>query len=520
MFVLGAALFAAPAVWGSFDDVGAGARGAGMADAQTAVADDASAAFNNPAGLIQVGDQRIGTDFGQYVRGLSDGSQLGTSFLGYVRPIKPGRTVLSAGYRSFKATDIVEEKTYLLGGGTRLDIAPFGWEGVWSIGGNVKMLERSFNTDSYAGNAINDAGVASGRPDPVLNAGNRTALSLDGGVMYQFGRNLENSAGLVILNGNRPNLSKTSNDHAPEIVKFGVAHRPRWGVITAEVRHAYRLTGNPDTDLALGAERNFRLSNYSAAVIRGGYAEGSRGYQVATLGAAYFFGRFSFDYAVSFPMGNLGQTDGAQHMGFSMRFGGSTATVKTPFLPPLVQPVSVSTTTAPEMERAVKQMEQVPDVEDDVKTLQREIDALRKAANLTPAASTAPASVAPSTATVVPSTATVTPPVVQVSTPAAQPTAKPVHPKPVAKPLKTARPHPAASPTAVKAAPKPTAAAESREAEEAWQFYQEAVSRDISDQEKIELLESMVERFGEKQAPRVQAELDKLRKRVKRAQTP
>jgi molecular chaperone GrpE (heat shock protein) len=90
----------------------------------------------------------------------------------------------------------------------------------------------------------------------------------------------------------------------------------------------------------------------------------------------------------------------------------------------------------------------------------------------------------------------------------------------VAKPLKTARPHPAASPTAVKAAPKPTAAAESREAEEAWQFYQEAVSRDISDQEKIELLESMVERFGEKQAPRVQAELDKLRKRVKRAQTP
>lgn len=493
-------LFVAPLA-ASFDDVGAGARGAGMADAQTAIADDASAAFNNPAGLIQVGDQRIGTDFGQYVRGLTDGSQLGTSFLGYVRPIKPGRTVLSAGYRSFKATDIVEEKTYLLGGGTRLDIAPFGWDGVWSVGGNLKMLERSFATDAYASNAINDAGVASGRADPVLTGGRKTALSLDAGALYQFGRNLENSFGVVILNGNRPNISKTSNDHAPEIVKFGAAHRPRWGVVTAEVRHAYRLTGNPDTDLALGIERNFRLSNYSAAVVRGGYAEGSRGYQVATLGAAYFFGRFSFDYAVSFPLGNLAQTDGGQHMGFSMRFGGSTATVKTPFLPPLVVP---STSTAPELEQAVQQLKRVPNGEEDVATLQREIEALKKAAGVPPMTSTAATTVARSTATV-------TPPAVRVSTPAAQPAAKPV---------KAARRRPAAHPAAAKAAPKTAPAVGSAEADQAWEFYQDAVARDISDQEKIELLESMIERFGEGQAHRVQWELDKIRKRVKRAQTP
>ena len=524
-------LFTAPLA-ASFDEVGAGARGAGMADAQTAVADDASAAFNNPAGLVQVGDRRLATEFSQFARGLTDGSKLSSSLFSYVHPVKPGQTVLSAGYRSFNVSDILTEKTYLLGAGQRLNVAPFGWEGVWSAGANLKMLQRSFVTDAFASNAIADNGAASGQADPILaNGAKKSAYSVDVGVMYQFGRQLDSSIGLTVLNANKPNLGVSSNDHAPEIIKIGAAHRPKWGVITAEVRHAYRLTGAPDTDVAFGAERNFRLSNYSAVVLRGGYAEGSRGYQAVTAGAAYHFGRYSFDYAFSFPIGNLSQTDGSQRIGFSMRFGlpASTATVKAPIMPPLLEPGTqmgsnseemtvVTSSAAAQLEGTSNGMKEFKEsVEENVATLQREIDALRKAASV--AAST-PTAVPPVVAPVQP-TPSVTP-IAQPTAPAAP--APVVAPAPVAPPVITPpapvtpkrvkQPTPMHLPAPRVSRPPTSASAPSSEAAKAWTFYQEAVDRDVSDSEKIEILESMLLRFGENEAGRLNVELEKLRRRA------
>jgi len=502
---LSAAWLLALPLHASFDDVGAGARGAGMADAQTAVADDAAAAFNNPAGLVQVVDPRLSAEFGQYARGLTDGSKLGSSFFSYVHPVKPGETVLSAGYRSFTASDILTEKTYLLGAGRRLSVTPFGWEGVWSVGANVKMLQRSFTTDAFASNAIGDNGSASGQADPVLAGGaKKSAYSFDAGAMYQFGRRLASSVGITVLNGDKPGLGVSSNDHAPRIVKVGAAHRPRWGLITAEVRRAYRLTREPDTDVAFGAERNFRLSNYSAVVLRGGYGEGSRGYQAVTAGAAYHFGRYAFDYAFSFPIGNLAQSDGHQRIGFSMRFGlpASTATVTAaPLMPPMVEPVEatpapademtvVTSSAAAQIEETKNELQEFRDaVEENVTTLQREIDALRKSATPKPEATPAPSPVAPT-------------PV--VPTPVAEPA--PAAPKKAVQPINVPAPR-IPKPQVPSAAPTPDAA-------RAWQFYQEAVDRDVSDPEKIELLESMLVRFGERETGRINVELEKLRRRA------
>src|SRR5262245_15145100 len=74
----------------SFEDTEAGARAPGMADVFTAVADDADAIAYNPAGLIQLQDGQITSQYGEVVKGLDDDSSLGTTYLGYAHPLMRG----------------------------------------------------------------------------------------------------------------------------------------------------------------------------------------------------------------------------------------------------------------------------------------------------------------------------------------------------------------------------------------------------------------------------------------------
>jgi hypothetical protein len=534
---LALALLAAP-LTASFDEVGAGARAAGMADAQTALADDANAAVHNPAGLVQIVQPQLTAEFGEYARGLTDGSKLGSTYLGYAYPWTIGDTVIGFAYRDFKATTIVQERTMLVGAGRRLKHQLFGWEGVWSYGANVKMLNREFVTDGFATNAIGDSGSASGRADPVLSGGAESkAFALDMGLMYQFGRRLESSFGLMGMNVNRPNIAIQSGDRAPEIVKIGFAHRPKWGAMTAEMRRARRLAGEPDTDLALGVERHFRLQGPNAVSVRAGYAEGSRGYKAVTAGAAYHFGRFSLDYALSFPIGHLSDTDGHQRFGFSMKFG-STATARAPVETVIVS-TPVITITVPETPTPLApKVEAAPAVP--------AVVPVPVAPVMVPVP--VPMPVAPVVApmpvpvpAVVPQPA-VPAPVAPAAAPVVKPAAEPVPaaaPKPakapVAKPATKPAGKPAATPVAKPAAPvlpalkpanqpagrpevrpKPaaTGAVRNPAAERAWQFYEEAVRREVADHEKIELLESMLMQFGEQEAARINQELEKLRRRA------
>lgn len=316
-------------VMASFDEPGAGARGAGLADAGTALADDASAPFYNPAGLVQLDQRRLTAEMSQQNRGLSDGSSMSGAHVGYAQPLSDGKTIVGVGYRSFGVTDLIEERTYLVGAGRRLSLDKFKMDGVLSIGGNLKMLERAFRTGAAASNAFNDAGAATGKADPLLAGGaSASTYGLDAGVLYQFGPKLNSSLGLSLMNFNRPDIGLKDTDKVSDTMKIGAAHRPKWGVLTGEIRRVRRLAGAADTEIALGAERHFRAGYRSAFTLRGGYAQGTRGYKAMTAGASYHVGRFDFDYAFSFPIGNLTDLDGSQRMGVSMKFGGKTAAIQ------------------------------------------------------------------------------------------------------------------------------------------------------------------------------------------------
>ena len=316
----------------AFDDLGRGARTAGMADTFVGVADDANALYYNPAGLAQLDQAAITTEYGQLLRGQDDGSNLGITYLGYAYPFRrPKWGTIGVAYHNFKAANLLNERTIQVSYGWKMKVEPFGWKGTWLGGLGLKQLYREFQPDRFTENALNDAGVASGSQDPLFarNGYSNDAYALDLGGLYRFGRQNRYGAGISLMNINRPDVSLAGdNDKAPFIAKLGLAYRPNWGLMSVEVRRAKRLSSQSDTDVALGAERRFTLQGIGAFTLRGGYAEGSRDFKAVTAGASYHVGNAEIDYGFNFPVGTLADLQGSHRVGLTFRMGTDTSQEK------------------------------------------------------------------------------------------------------------------------------------------------------------------------------------------------
>ena len=323
-------IFNNAAIFASFDSQDAGARAPGMADTFTAVADDADSIVYNPAGLIQLREGQVTSQYGQLVKGLDDGSELGTTYLGYGTPLVPGYRSIGFAYHNFKADNLFNERTLIMSYGQRLDLSANGFRGIYSVGANLKQLHRQYETDRFTENALNDAGVGSNQRDQLFASGNaKTTYAMDLGGLAQFGAQYQYTAGLALINLNQPDVSLGGDgDKAPLAVKMGLAYRPRWGTVTAESRQVERLIGQRDNDLAFGIERNIPFATLGALVARGGYASGSRGYRALTMGLSYIYSRFRLDYAFNFPVGNFADTSGSHRMGFSFKMGSGDTQLK------------------------------------------------------------------------------------------------------------------------------------------------------------------------------------------------
>lgn len=311
----------------SFESQDAGARAPGMADSFTAIADDADSIVYNPAGLVQLQEGQITSQYGQLVKGLDDGSTLGTTYLGYAHPLIAGYRTIGFGYHNFRADNLFNERTLILSYGQRVDAQFGGLRGIYSIGGNFKQLHRQYEPDRFTENALNDAGVASNQRDQLFSSGNaKDTYAVDLGGLVQFGAKYQYTAGLALINVNQPDVSLGGDgDKAPLAIKAGLAYRPRWGTLTAESRQVERLVNQRDQDLAFGVERNFPFAALGALIMRGGYASGSRGYKALTTGMSYIYSRFRLDYAFSFPVGNFADTSGSHRIGFAFKLGAGSS---------------------------------------------------------------------------------------------------------------------------------------------------------------------------------------------------
>jgi hypothetical protein len=219
---LAAFLAAAPGAWAAFEDLGAGARGPGMGNAFTAVADDVYAVYYNPAGLGTLNRPQLGASYTQLHAGLSDGSNLSTSFIGYAHPLDEGRRgTLAAAWNSLSLdTSLYRDDAVYLSYGRCLASDPD--IGDFFAGASLKHLRSSFGSFSEGGDATNGV-IRTGQADPVLS-GSRTrgAMDTDLGLLARFLKHY--SVGLQLTHLNRPNVafSSADTDRLPLGVKLGL----------------------------------------------------------------------------------------------------------------------------------------------------------------------------------------------------------------------------------------------------------------------------------------------------------
>ena len=325
MALVSVALAMAAPLHGAFDQFGKDARPSGMGEAFVGVADDVSALYYNPAGLSQIQGLALSTQFSQIVDGLDDDSRVKTNSLGFVQSMKGGQWgTVGFSYVNYAASSLASERLFLAGYARRVSLERWGWDGDWSVGGNIKNMRREYEADRFADNALNNVGVGSGQADPLFakNGLSKDVFAVDIGALYRFGPSTKYSFGFSVANLNRPDVSlEESGDHAPMTSRLGFAVRPSWGLLSTELRRTKRLSSGQDSEVAVGVERVFSLVGSGNMAVRGGYVKGSRNASSATAGLSFRVNSVRLDYGFIFPLGELTEAGGLHRAGLSLQFG-------------------------------------------------------------------------------------------------------------------------------------------------------------------------------------------------------
>jgi hypothetical protein len=119
------------------EQVPVGARAIGMGGAYSAVADDGSALFWNPAGLARVGHQEIGATHANLF-----GTDIRENLVSFVLPLSPHQALAADWYHSGFDDDELEFGENRLDAAWSLRVMPWGYAGV-----TLKYLNRSTALD-------------------------------------------------------------------------------------------------------------------------------------------------------------------------------------------------------------------------------------------------------------------------------------------------------------------------------------------------------------------------------------
>lgn len=306
----------------AFEDEGAGARAAGMDHAFTAVADDASAIHYNPAGLALLSRPEAAMSHTRHFMGLTDNSELSTSFLGYAHPLKGGeKGTLGAAWQQFALDPAsYREQTVYLSYGRAL-ARDLGRGDLYG-GITAKYLHRSFGSFPEASNAMGGASGFNAVGADTALSGARTAGAIDAdlGFLYRFKQHY--AVGLAIQHANEPNVAFGSgeSDLLSRAVSIAVAYRSLLSNAAVQVNTRRSAIGTQDYKLTTALERWFPKIFIGEFGVRGALAFGSRDVKEVTAGLSYRTRRIQIDYGFGMPLGGV-STAGSHRVGFSVRFG-------------------------------------------------------------------------------------------------------------------------------------------------------------------------------------------------------
>lgn len=325
--VLSAALLASACVpaRAAFEDLGFGARAPGMGDAFTAVADDVSAIYYNPAGLSNLERPKALASHSMFHTGLSDGSSLGLSVGAFAMPLLDGRGgTVGASYQEFSLSGLYFEKTAMLSWGYRFDKQ--GRYNKLSVGGNLKYLSHGFTRPDEAYNAVEANLSQNGATDPVLAGENSaSAVDLDVGALYRLTKRWTLGAALMNVAQADVAFSDSDKDPVPMKMRLGASFKSLWLLLSADARLQKSPAGEMDKQVIFAAEKIFPSLDKGEIGVRGSLGAGDREFKQATLGLSYKIQRIQFDYGFVMPIGTLKETSGNHRLALSYHFGTPTS---------------------------------------------------------------------------------------------------------------------------------------------------------------------------------------------------
>jgi hypothetical protein len=310
-----------PIAFAAFEDTGTGARPSALGGAYVSLGDDTQSLMYNPAGLAQLRQRELSSEYSRLYSGLSDGSNLSQFFMGYGTPVKYGGT-MAFGWKQFSLDNLYVERTLSLGYGEWIT------ERV-AAGMALKQLYHSVSPPSIV--VDNSGQVESGRPTFFQQNGNsNTAYAADIGALARL--TPRHTLGLSIQDLNEPDiaLSGEDRDRVPRTIRLGLTYKgDRHLTLSGALTNRKSLGSQQDTTWTGAAEKWWLTRDSGDFAARGSIQSGSRDFKQFAMGAAYRLNRFQLDYAFIFNVSGITLSDTMGTHRFSMAYR---------FVPPSIGP--------------------------------------------------------------------------------------------------------------------------------------------------------------------------------------
>lgn len=290
-----------------FLKIGAGSRAGAMADAYSALTDDAYALYYNPGALVRLSEPQLAAAHTSYFAGSN------YEVVGFVYPLRGSSDgeasghVLGASIYNLSVSDIERRTTDTPGN-----------LGTFSAGDYSYNLSYAYRLGRELGLGVTGKAIHSS-----IDSYDATAFALDLGAHYTPRPDAARPVSLaaVVKNaGTRQKFAGNSSDPLPLGLTLG-AGLP---IFPRKLRAELDLTKYRDSDpfVSLGGEYSRAFSDSISGAFRAGYSSHYRdnsGLAGMTLGLGLGFHRASFDFAW-IPFGDLGDTF---RYSLLVRFGGS-----------------------------------------------------------------------------------------------------------------------------------------------------------------------------------------------------
>jgi len=205
----------------------AGARPAALGSAFVGAADDVSAAYWNPSGLIEINDRQVTFMYNMWFQGINAG------YLAYAQPVERTKTVKLVDQKGQIKTE--ERKEKMLAFGTSLTYVGYGnmprtFE---DAGGNYAGTEGFFSASDYSLSlsgatrlpGTGDIGISVKFISSSISTYSAFGVALDIGIMYPVGDKFR--IGLILQNfgTNMKYIQGGANVTLPSNFKAGVSYK-------------------------------------------------------------------------------------------------------------------------------------------------------------------------------------------------------------------------------------------------------------------------------------------------------